>query len=80
MQLALNTRTIDGVLVVDCNGRIVFGEESALLRDAVRKLITDNNHIVLNLSCMGSHSLTRANAEYRAKCGLGKNFRRWERG
>jgi anti-sigma B factor antagonist len=50
MQLALNTRTIDGVLVVDCNGRIVFGEESALLRDAVRKLITTNNHIVLNLA------------------------------
>jgi len=37
-------------LIVDCNGRIVFGEESANLRDTVKKLITDNKHIVLNLS------------------------------
>ncbi len=50
MQLRISTRTIDGVLIVDCNGRIVFGEESANLRDTVKKLITDNKHIVLNLS------------------------------
>jgi anti-sigma B factor antagonist len=37
------------VLIVDCHGRIVFGEESAVLRDTVRKLITENNRIVLNL-------------------------------
>jgi anti-sigma B factor antagonist len=40
---------VDGVLIVDCHGRIVFGEESAVLRDTVRKLITENNRIVLNL-------------------------------
>ena len=40
---------MDGVLIVDCHGRIVFGEESAVLRDTVRKLITENNKIVLNL-------------------------------
>jgi len=50
VQLRISTRTIDGVLIVDCNGRIVFGEESANLRDTVKKLITDNKHIVLNLS------------------------------
>jgi anti-sigma B factor antagonist len=50
MQLRLSTRTVDGVLIVDCAGRIVFGEESALLRDTVRKLIAENNRIVLNLS------------------------------
>jgi anti-sigma B factor antagonist len=37
------------VLIVDCHGRVVFGEESAVLRDTVRKLITENNRIVLNL-------------------------------
>ena len=31
MQLKLNTRTVNGITIVDCNGRIVFGEESALL-------------------------------------------------
>ncbi len=49
MQLSLNTRTVDGILVVDCHGRIVFGEESAMLRDTLRKLIAENNRIVLNL-------------------------------
>ena len=50
MQLKLSTRTIDGVLVVDCIGRIVFGEESAQLRDTVKKLLAENKNIVLNLS------------------------------
>lgn len=49
MQLSLNTRTVDGVLVVDCHGRIVFGEESAMLRDKLRELISENKRIVLNL-------------------------------
>ncbi len=50
MQLKLSTRTADGVVVVNCAGRIVFGDESALLRETVRKLITENSRIVLNLS------------------------------
>jgi anti-sigma B factor antagonist len=50
MQLKLSTRSSDGVLIVDCNGRIVFGEESATLRDTVKKLIAENNRIVLNLA------------------------------
>jgi anti-sigma B factor antagonist len=35
---------------MDCEGRLVFGEESASLRDSVKDLISQNNHIVLNLS------------------------------
>ncbi len=49
MQLSISTRTVDGILVVDCHGRIVFGEESAMLRDRLRKLIAENQRIVLNL-------------------------------
>jgi len=49
MQLRLSTRVVDGVTIVDCNGRIVFGEESALLRDTIKKLINENSQIVLNL-------------------------------
>jgi len=41
---------MDGILIVDCAGRIVFGEESAILRDTVRKLISQNSRLVLNLS------------------------------
>lgn len=49
MQLSMSTRTLDGVMVVDCNGRLVFGEESASLRDAVKKLIAQTPKVVLNL-------------------------------
>jgi anti-sigma B factor antagonist len=49
MQLKLNTRVEKGVTIVDCDGRIVFGEESALLRDTLKKLIGENSQIVLNL-------------------------------
>jgi anti-sigma B factor antagonist len=49
MQLKLNTRVEKGVTVVDCDGRIVFGEESALLRDTLKKMMVENSQIVLNL-------------------------------
>jgi anti-sigma B factor antagonist len=49
MQLRLSTRTINDVLILDCNGRIVFGEESAILRDTVRDLMAQHKQIVLNL-------------------------------
>jgi anti-sigma B factor antagonist len=50
VQLRLSTRTIDGILIADCAGRIVFGEESAYLRDTVKKFIAEKNNLVLNLS------------------------------
>jgi hypothetical protein len=45
MQLKLTKRTVDGILAVECNGRIVFGEESALTKRVgdllqVTKLLT----------------------------------------
>jgi anti-sigma B factor antagonist len=49
MQLKLATRTKDGILIMDCSGRIVFGEESALMRETVKKAVSENNRIVLNL-------------------------------
>lgn len=49
MQLKLTMNTKDGILVVDCSGRIVFGEESSLLREKIKAALTGNNRIVLNL-------------------------------
>ena len=49
MQLKLRTRIEDGIMIVDCAGRIVFGEESRLLRDTVKKPISQNKRMVLNL-------------------------------
>ncbi len=50
MQLRLSTRAVVDVVVVDCAGRIVFGDEAALLRDTVKKLLIENNRIVFNLA------------------------------
>jgi anti-sigma B factor antagonist len=41
---------VDDILIVDCAGRIVFGEESAELRESVKKLIAQSGRIVLNLA------------------------------
>jgi anti-sigma B factor antagonist len=50
MQLKMSKRTVDGILAIECNGRIVFGEEAAMLRDAVKLAIADGQkRIVLNL-------------------------------
>ena len=49
MQLRMSTRTMEGVLVVDCSGRVVFGEESASLRETVKKLLPQNPNVVMNL-------------------------------
>jgi anti-sigma B factor antagonist len=36
-------------MVVDCSGRLVFGEESATVRDTVKKLLAQSPKVVLNL-------------------------------
>ena len=50
MQLRMSTRALDGVIVVDCSGRIVFGEESATLRDTIKKILTQSPRLVPNLA------------------------------
>lgn len=49
MQLKITKKTVDGILVLQSSGRIVFGEESSLLRDTVKEAIQNNKKIVLNL-------------------------------
>src|SRR5258708_6451940 len=49
MQLKIATRTVDDIAALHCSGRIVMGEETALLRDEVKKIIAKNKRIVLNL-------------------------------
>ena len=49
MQLKLSSHTKDGVYIVECNGRIVFGEEASAVRDYVKTALTQHNRIVLNL-------------------------------
>jgi anti-sigma B factor antagonist len=50
MPLKLSSRSVRGVVVVDCFGRIVFGDEAAIVREELKKLLEHNRSIVLNLS------------------------------
>jgi anti-sigma B factor antagonist len=49
MSLKINTRPLEGITVIDCAGRIVFGDEASQLREVVKKEIAENSRIVLNL-------------------------------
>ncbi|HMK31193.1 MAG TPA: STAS domain-containing protein [Terriglobales bacterium] len=49
MQLKLNTRVVDGITIVDCKGRILFGDEAAALRDLVKNLLNGTKKIIINL-------------------------------
>jgi anti-sigma B factor antagonist len=50
MQLKTSTRKFADIMIVDCSGRIVFGEECTLLRDQVKELLSGSKQIVLNLA------------------------------
>jgi anti-sigma B factor antagonist len=48
--LKMSTRMLDGIMVVDCSGRIVFGDETAVLRENVKNLLAEHKRVVLNLA------------------------------
>ncbi len=50
MSVKITTRQVDGVTVLDLNGRITLGEGSVTLRDMVRDLLSKGQkQILLNL-------------------------------
>ena len=49
MALKITTKQVGDVTIVYCNGRIVFGEEAASLREKVKSLLPQSHNIVLNL-------------------------------
>ena len=50
MALKINARSLDGVAIVDCSGRVVFGDEANELRDTVKdQLAANQKKIVINL-------------------------------
>lgn len=50
MDLKIASRDVDGITVVSCTGRIVFGDEATLLRDTLKKSLDSTRQILLNLS------------------------------
>ncbi len=51
MTMTANSRQVNGVTIVDLNGRITLGEGSVIVRDTVRDLLgKGNKNILLNLA------------------------------
>ena len=50
MALKINSRAVEGVQVISCSGRIVFGDESSQLREWVKRELAENSRILLDLA------------------------------
>ena len=87
MALKMSTREVDGVLVVDLEGRIVLGDESSALREKVKSLLSEGKKaILLNLShvsfidssglgaLVACHTTAKAAGATIRLCNLGSKF------
>ena len=52
MQLQLSPRLLDGVLVLDCSGRMVAGEELFFFKNFMQELLAGTKAVVLNLEAV----------------------------
>src|SRR5438132_12918331 len=87
MNLKIETRVADGVTIVSCHGRIMFGEEATSLRETLKKVLRSNRHIVLNLAgvtyvdsgglgtLVGVYSSARAGGADTTSTGPGQRLR-----
>jgi anti-sigma B factor antagonist len=87
MSLKMDSKTTDGVTVVHCAGRIVFGEEASALRAELKKVLTNSKKVVLNLAdvtyidsgglgtLVGVYSSARAAGADIKLAGLGQRVR-----
>ncbi len=50
MALGIQTHISGDVFIVRCDGRIVFGDEGAALRERVRQMLSGSPRIVVNLN------------------------------
>ena len=71
MALKLHTRIVGEVVVVCCDGRIVFGDEGAVLRERVGSMLTGTPRIVLDLHGV-DHVGQRGTGHPGRACNLGE--------
>ena len=87
MTLKIETRQADGVTIVSCQGRIMFGEEATELREDLKRVLASTRQVVLNLSgvtyidsgglgtLVGVYSSARAAGAEIKLTGLGQRLR-----
>jgi hypothetical protein len=74
MALRIHTQIAGDVFILLCDGRIVFGDEGAVLRERVVKMLTGTPKIVVNLHGRGLHRQRRT-GHARWTLGLGEKPR-----
>ena len=87
MNLKIDKRVVDGVTVMSCHGRVMFGEEATVLRDSLKEALKKTPRLVLNLSdvtyidsgglgtLVGVYSSARAAGADIKLTGLGQRLR-----
>ncbi len=87
MTLKMESHEVNGVTVISCHGRIMFGEEATALRDNLKQILGLTQKIVLNLSdvsyidsgglgtLVGVYSTARSGGADIKLCGLGQRLR-----
>jgi anti-sigma B factor antagonist len=87
MDLKMDTHEVNGVTVVSCHGRVMFGEEASALRDYLKQVFAASSRVVLNLSnvsyidsgglgtLVGVYSTARSGGADVKLCGLGQRLR-----
>ncbi len=50
MNLQIRTRSLGDVNILDCSGKLVFGDDTSYLRDMVKDSLKSSPRLVLNLS------------------------------
>ncbi len=87
MNLKIETRQADGVTIVSCHGRLMFGEEATELRAELKRVLASTREVVLNLAgvsyidsgglgtLVGVYSSARAAGAEIKLTGLGQRLR-----
>jgi anti-sigma B factor antagonist len=87
MTLKIEIRQADGVTVLSCHGRIVFGEEATELRENLKRALASSRQVVVNLggvsyidsgglgTLVGVYSSARASGAEIKLTGLGQRLR-----
>jgi anti-sigma B factor antagonist len=87
MNLKIDKRVVNGIAIMSCHGRVMFGEEATLLRDSLKEALKNTPRLVLNLSdvtyidsgglgtLVGVYSSARAGGGDIKLTGLGQRLR-----
>ena len=87
MNLKIEKRVVDGIAIMSCHGRVMFGEEATALRDSLKEALKKSSRLVLNLSdvtyidsgglgtLVGVYSSARAAGADIKLTGLGQRLR-----